>query len=787
MKNIITLLLLLVCTTTIVQAQTYNQLDDSGNFTQRNEYGNNSNFNPNSNDTTSKNKEVPYGVRFWTIDRRFGDIRPTIPDTLHHLFQNTIYNTGVYGEYNTIGNNYTARQSRIFIDRPYMSTFFFTDAYSYTTKEPDQFQFMNTLSPYTNITYDNCGDQQHGEDHIDAKFGVNVNKNMGFGFDLDYHYGMGYYDNQSTAHFRSTIYTYYTGDRYQMHFLGTLYHRKAAENGGIVDDDYITHPEAQQEQYTEDEIPTVLSQNWNRNNSQHIFFSHRYNVGFYKKVPMTEAEIKAREFAEKSAKQKEERENKGKKIQSVSEGRKGGTIADKQPSGRPDDAKIMGDQPDIAKTDIANDSTRIKVDTDEKMDSLKAAAEKEAEEDKNMKKVFVPVTSFIHTLELNNHDRIYQAYQTPDDYYANTYYDMNDEHAYSEDSIYDNTKYLYVKNTLALALLEGFNKYMKAGLKGFVSFAMENCKMPVLNSDSTGYMMNKWTDHALNVGGQLSRHEGNTFHFNLSAEIGLTGINSGGIAVDFDTDLNFRLLGDTVTLAANAYFHRMVPQSFQKSYHSKHLWWDQSLDNETRTHIEGNFNYQKTDTRLRVAIDEIQNYTYFGMSYELDAQKNRTGLTGGVYQESGNINVLTAQLMQNFRLGPLNWENVVTYQNSSNKEVLPLPTLNIFSDLFLKFKIARVLDVELGGCATYFTKYDAPDYLPQIAQFAIQENPDSRIELGGYPFIDVYANFQLKRARFFIAMSHINAGSGSKMQFLTPHYPMNNRTFRMGVSWTFIN
>ena len=787
MKNIITLLLLLVCTTTIVQAQTYNQLDDSGNFTQRNEYGNNSNFNPNSNDTTSKNKEVPYGVRFWTIDRRFGDIRPTIPDTLHHLFQNTIYNTGVYGEYNTIGNNYTARQSRIFIDRPYMSTFFFTDAYSYTTKEPDQFQFMNTLSPYTNITYDNCGDQQHGEDHIDAKFGVNVNKNMGFGFDLDYHYGMGYYDNQSTAHFRSTIYTYYTGDRYQMYFLGTLYHRKAAENGGIVDDDYITHPEAQQEQYTEDEIPTVLSQNWNRNNSQHIFFSHRYNVGFYKKVPMTEAEIKAREFAEKSAKQKEERENKGKKIQSVSEGRKGGTIADKKPSGRPDNAKIMGDQPDIAKTDIANDSTRIKVDTDEKMDNLKAAAEKEAEEDKNMKKVFVPVTSFIHTLELNNHDRIYQAYQTPDDYYANTYYDMNDEHAYSEDSIYDNTKYLYVKNTLALALLEGFNKYMKAGLKGFVSFAMENCKMPVLNSDSTGYMMNKWTDHALNVGGQLSRHEGNTFHFNLSAEIGLTGINSGGIAVDFDTDLNFRLLGDTVTLAANAYFHRMVPQSFQKSYHSKHLWWDQSLDNETRTHIEGNFNYQKTDTRLRVAIDEIQNYTYFGMSYELDAQKNRTGLTGGVYQESGNINVLTTQLMQNFRLGPLNWENVVTYQNSSNKEVLPLPTLNIFSNLFLKFKIARVLDVELGGCATYFTKYDAPDYLPQIAQFAIQENPDSRIELGGYPFIDVYANFQLKRARFFIAMSHINAGSGSKMQFLTPHYPMNNRTFRMGVSWTFIN
>ena len=101
-----------------VQAQTYNQLDDNGNFTQRNEYNNNGNFNPNSNDTTSSAKEVPYGVHSWTVNRRFGDIIPAQMDTLHHLFQNTIYNTGVYGHYNTIGNNYTARQNRIFTDRP---------------------------------------------------------------------------------------------------------------------------------------------------------------------------------------------------------------------------------------------------------------------------------------------------------------------------------------------------------------------------------------------------------------------------------------------------------------------------------------------------------------------------------------------------------------------------------------------------------------------------------------------------------------------------------------------
>lgn len=46
----------------------------------------------------------------------------------------------------------------------------------------------------------------------------------------------------------------------------------------------------------------MLQQNWNRNDNQHIFFTHRYNVGFSRKVKMTEEEIKAKKFAMESAK-----------------------------------------------------------------------------------------------------------------------------------------------------------------------------------------------------------------------------------------------------------------------------------------------------------------------------------------------------------------------------------------------------------------------------------------------------------------------------------------------------
>lgn len=748
------------------------------------------NFNPNSRDSVA-DKEIPMGLYAWTVDRRYGDIRPTAVDTLPHLYQNTIFNTGIFGEYNTTGNNYTPRQSRIVIDRPMTSEFFFTQPYDFTMKEPDQFQFINTLSPFTNLSYDNCGDKQNGEDHIDAKFAVNADKRLGFGFDLDYHYARGYYQNQSASHFGASLFASYIGDRYQMHALFSTYHRKAAENGGITDDNYITHPESFDDQFSENEIPTVLSQNWNRNNTIHFFLSHRYNLGFYKKVQLTEAERKARDFAKASAKDKQKRDSK-RGSQDENDNKRNGRRQNEEAvaSGRPDNARIAGSLTKAGEKSAApTDTTRIKVESKQQADSLIALQHQQDSVDANTKRIYVPVTSFIHTLDINNYSRINQAYASPKDYYANTYYSLNDQGVYSGDSIYDKTKYLSVKNTFAVALMEGFNKYAKAGLKAFVSYDHRNYKMPgLMQKDDKAYYMQSWTEGQVSIGGQLSKKQGRTLHYDLNGEFFLTGTNSGSINVDFNTDVNIPLFGDTIRLAAKAHFNRITPTFFQRRYHSKHLWWDHAdLDKETRAGIEGIFTFEKTNTQLRVAVEEIKNYTYLGMNYAIDDQQNRSGLTADIYQEGGNINLLTAQLRQNFKLGPLHWENVLTYQNSSNKEVLPVPSINIFTNLFLKFLLVKQLTVELGADATFFTKYEAPDYLPQMGQFAVQRNVNSRMELGGYPFIDVYANMHLKRTRFFIMMSHVNSGSGNKMAFLAPHYPQNGKILRMGLSWNFYN
>ena len=120
---------------TTMQAQTFQTLDENGNVNQT--YNSNGNFNPNKRDSLASNKEIPRGVWAWTVDRLFGDITPCELDTMPHLYQNSIYNTGIYGEYNSTGSNYTPRLSRIFIDRKRQSEFFFVDSYDYMRKEPD--------------------------------------------------------------------------------------------------------------------------------------------------------------------------------------------------------------------------------------------------------------------------------------------------------------------------------------------------------------------------------------------------------------------------------------------------------------------------------------------------------------------------------------------------------------------------------------------------------------------------------------------------------------------------
>ncbi len=782
MNRFFSTILLSVCATTGVVAQTdynngYNQVDENGNFSQVN------NNKKNRTDSLGSDKEIPKGLKVWTVDERFGDRTDAVVDTASYLYMNSSFTTGLRGEYNTTGNMGAPRIARIFIDRPEDQQFIFTQPYDYFVKPVNSFHFTNTYSPITNVTLNSCGDRTNGEDDFKAIFATNYGKKVGFGFRFDYKYGRGYYSNQSTSHFGYTMWGSYIGDRYQAHLLFSTNHQKVAENGGITDDNYITHPESFNESFQTSEIPTVLEQNWNRNDNNHIFFTHRYSLGFNRKVKMTDEEIKARRFALDS---KKENDNIKAKQEAQKNAKDAGKKFDEkkfdkqqQSSGRPDNARIVGDEP----SDTAKVGNRVAVNDNTKMDSIMANAghpDKSNVDTSWMKNEYVPVTSFIHTLKIDSYDRIYEAYTTPTNYYADTFYDVG---KFSGDSIYDETRHYDIKNTLAIALLEGFNKWAKAGLKVFASYDLRHFELP----NKLGGIDN-FNEHSFYAGGELSKTQGSLLHYNATAEIGVAGEDIGTFKLDGNADLNFHFLGDTVRLAANAFIHHNNPGFYFRHYQSRHLWWSWDPDKEIHSRIQGILSLDKTHTQLRIAFDEIKNYTYYKMEYNIDTDYNRTGMTVSPEQESSPITVITAELNQNLKLGPLHWDNTVTFQKTSNDNVLPVPTLNIYSNLYLQFKIAHVLETQLGADLRYFTSYYAPDYSAALGSYAVQgDGTNQRTKVGNYPLANVYINFHLKHTRFYVLYSHADSGSFNKQYFYTPHYPLNDSTLRFGISWNFFN
>jgi len=158
-----------------------------------------------------------------------------------------------------------------------------------------------------------------------------------------------------------------------------------------------------------------------------------------------------------------------------------------------------------------------------------------------------------------------------------------------------------------------------------------------------------------------------------------------------------------------------------------------------------------------------------------------------VKQNSGNIQVFSAKLKQDFKFGILHLDNEVVYQKSSNNNILPLPELVLYHNLYIRAGLAKkVLTVELGADVRYFTQYYAPDYAPAIGQFYLQ-NKDTRYKLGGYPLVNGYINLHLKRTRFFVMMYNLVQGTGERSYFFAPHYPLNPRGLKLGISWNFFD
>lgn len=685
------------------------------------------------------NRKVPWGQFMWTIDERLGEVVPAEnKDTVVNNFQNWKFTDGMTGDYSFLGNTGSPRLDRIFFDRIDGMSFEPLAPYDYFLGTLADFRFTNTKSPMTNLAYHSCGNKQTGEDRVRAYFATNINKIAGIGFKIDYDYGRGYYVQSQNSSFGGCLYGYYRGDKYNMHAYFQADRVKHAVNGGIENDDYITNPESFPQSYSSDDIPVNLNSHFYSNYDQRYYLSHRYNTGFYRRIEMPDS-IKPK---------------------------------------MPEDSLLLIQLEDSVRQVVMADSLRLSV----TLDSLKLAWEQGIE----YQQEFIPVMSFIHTLDIKNMTH---------DYYSNSgatrrYYTHN---YYGDPANHDDRQAMRsFRNTLGVSMREGFNKWAPFGLTAFVTdeVLLQKQKYVVAYEDTsyTGKTRNR-----LSVGGQISKRHGDIFHYGATGEVWVAGYGVGDFQILGDLDLNIPVSHrDTLNFRATARIEHRLPSLWMQETHTQFAWWDNDLDKEFRTQLMAELELKRTRTKVRFGWSNLTNYAYYAMHNTLYPNKSQGSIIPGDYmhdvrveQSGSSLQVFMLQLCQDLVVGPLHWENEITWQKTTDEDILPLPQLNCYSNLYLLFRIAKVLRVQVGGDVRIFTKYYAPDYATAIGQFALQDYDNGLVTIGAYPIVNAYVNMHLKRCRFYVNFAHVNAGHGN--MFLVPHYPINPMTFNFGISWNFFD
>lgn len=400
--------------------------------------------------------------------------------------------------------------------------------------------------------------------------------------------------------------------------------------------------------------------------------------------------------------------------------------------------------------------------------------------------IFIPVSSISHTLFYEDNRRHFTTGRYSLNALDTCYQYVNS----SNSELHDRPSSWSLQNTVALSLREGFQDWVKFGLSAFIRMDNRKFKMASPRSGQLiggiGTVNQKqnldlkadeiFSEFSTYLGGELSKRQGSILTYNARGELCVVGDDLGEFRLSGELETRFSLFRKEARIKAEGYINNVSPAFFHRRYHSRYFSWENKFKNTKHMYAGGTIELESTRTRISAGVNSIQNYIYF----------NRTGFPE---QHDGNIQVVSARIRQDFRAGPLGWENEAAYQLSSEEGIIPLPQWSLYTNLYFDFKLAKVLSVQIGADAHYFSSYYAPYYEPATQQFQLQSETymQGPVKIGSYPLINAYANFHLKQARFFVSAYNIGTLLMDTDYFSLPHYPLNPMFLKFGISVFFNN
>lgn len=381
--------------------------------------------------------------------------------------------------------------------------------------------------------------------------------------------------------------------------------------------------------------------------------------------------------------------------------------------------------------------------------------------------VFVPVSSIIHTFQWDRGSKLYDSKTANLSYYDNV---ANISKNYTADSV----ALMTLRNTVGLSLNEGFHPWMKFGLTAYAEHEFRRYggisdKVLPLDSELDPFRQSHThVENLLWLGGRLVSTQDSILQFNADARLCMLGDHIGNFDVQGDVRSYFHLWKRQVSVSAEGFVRNETPDYFYRRFYSNHYAWNQDLKNIYRMRAQGTLSLPDWGTSLNAGVENISHYVYFD-------EKSQAR------QHDGQIQVLYAQWKQQLAYRMFHVDFNVVGQLSSRPDILPLPHLAAYGNVYIQANLSKVMLTRIGVDCRYFSSYYIPAYNPALGQYHLQTEK----KVGNYPYMNVYANMHLKRARFFVMYTHGSRLFADPNYFTTLHYPQNPSQIKAGISWNF--
>jgi hypothetical protein len=198
----------------------------------------------------------------------------------------------------------------------------------------------------------------------------------------------------------------------------------------------------------------------------------------------------------------------------------------------------------------------------------------------------------------------------------------------------------------------------------------------------------------------------------------------------------------------------MHPEYFYNSYYTEYFNWNNSFN--AQNFLKGEFGVVLKGFDLNITYTRLTNYTF--LNQNILPQQYTEGL-----------NVLAGHVSKEFRYRHWITTAYLAAQQITPDSILQLPA--VIGKLTLMLRCAAIQKStcmhRLVVSGTYHSEWYQDAYMPALRSFYKQRSYIS----GNYPYLDVFVNLNIKRARIFVKYEHFNAGLMGYNYMISPRLP----------------